>query len=279
MADGPVLYIGGATINLLTTCNAEHKLHVYDGTNVYCASATTDNLSNALHVSYNGTVYSICNGECDSEEPVISPDHTIENCRLTDADADTYISANGTQFINTGVVGSNKVEIQATANVTDIMSSVNTYVWSLDSTEYRYTLWYDVAKNGKDTLYLSRAHTTASASSTKNLPIGNKTTYRMATNGMLYLNNVSKIQHQQSATLTADGNILIFGNSGGTTSPVKMYRVKLYNNGTLVRDFVPVPANMKICDYTTPSAGMFDIVNQQFYGNSGTGTFTYGIDQ
>lgn len=51
--------------------------------------------------------------------------------------------------------------------------------------------------------------------------------------------------------------------------PMKLFFFKIYDNGTLVRDFVPC---------TTPSGdvGLYDLVGNQFYANAGTGTFTAG---
>ena len=49
----------------------------------------------------------------------------------------------------------------------------------------------------------------------------------------------------------------------------KLYSCKIYDKGTLVRDFVPVL-------YEGVSVGLFDLVGQQFYGNAGTGSFTMG---
>ena len=58
----------------------------------------------------------------------------------------------------------------------------------------------------------------------------------------------------------------------------KAYYFKIYNGDTLVAHFVPVPSGLVIGKFTCPSNGMFDIVEQQFYGNSGTGNFTHGKD-
>ena len=58
-----------------------------------------------------------------------------------------------------------------------------------------------------------------------------------------------------------------------------VYDVKIYEDDTLVRHFVPVPCGLKIGDYTVPQNGMWDIVEQKFYGNSGTGEFLYGSDE
>lgn len=56
------------------------------------------------------------------------------------------------------------------------------------------------------------------------------------------------------------------------------YHYKLFQNNNLIQHLVPVPIGLKIGDYTVPSNGMWDIVTQQFFGNSGTGEFSYGKD-
>ena len=55
--------------------------------------------------------------------------------------------------------------------------------------------------------------------------------------------------------------------------------LKILENEKLVYHFVPVPTGLQIGDYTVPSNGMWDIVTQQFFGNSGTGEFSYGRDE
>lgn len=59
-----------------------------------------------------------------------------------------------------------------------------------------------------------------------------------------------------------------------------LYNVKVNDdNGNLVGNFVPVPQGMVVGGgYLAPSNGMFDIVKQKFYPNSGTGTFNIGKD-
>lgn len=59
----------------------------------------------------------------------------------------------------------------------------------------------------------------------------------------------------------------------------KIYYAKFWENGVLIRHFVPVPAGLVIGNFTVPSNGMFDMVNQQFYPNQGTGEFTIGRDE
>lgn len=49
----------------------------------------------------------------------------------------------------------------------------------------------------------------------------------------------------------------------------KIYSCQIYDNGTLIRDYVP-------CINPSGDVGLFDIVTQQFYGNAGDGVFTPG---
>lgn len=58
------------------------------------------------------------------------------------------------------------------------------------------------------------------------------------------------------------------GKSGGA-STAKLYSCQIYDNGTLVRDFVP-------CNNSSGTIGLYDLVNSKFYTNAGTGTFVAG---
>lgn len=52
----------------------------------------------------------------------------------------------------------------------------------------------------------------------------------------------------------------------------KLYGCKIYNNNTLVRDYVPC------YNKSNNGIGLYDLVNGVFYTNSGTGTFSKGND-
>lgn len=53
---------------------------------------------------------------------------------------------------------------------------------------------------------------------------------------------------------------------------MKVYRLKLYENDVLVRDYVP-------CYRTSDNViGLYDTVNKVFYQNNGTGSFNKGND-
>ena len=60
-------------------------------------------------------------------------------------------------------------------------------------------------------------------------------------------------------------------NANGTASGFDgyIYSCQIYDNGTLVRDFIP-------CQTAGGEIGLWDDVNSVFYGNAGTGTFEAG---
>jgi hypothetical protein len=72
---------------------------------------------------------------------------------------------------------------------------------------------------------------------------------------------------------TESNNLLLFGVSGygdmHYLSTGKIWYVKIWNNGTLVRNLVPATNSSGV-------VGMYDTVNNVFYTNKGTGTFTAG---
>ena len=51
----------------------------------------------------------------------------------------------------------------------------------------------------------------------------------------------------------------------------KVYSAKIYESGVLVRDFIP-------CKNASGVIGLYDLVNNQFYQNAGTGTFIAGSE-
>lgn len=75
-------------------------------------------------------------------------------------------------------------------------------------------------------------------------------------------------------TFTSPVSMYIFNvNNNGSAkegSSAKLYSCKIYNNGTLIRDFIPVK---RISDN---GYGLWDKVTKAFYPNAGTGTFTGG---
>lgn len=75
-----------------------------------------------------------------------------------------------------------------------------------------------------------------------------------------------------ASTFQSASNLLLFstntaGSADSQRGTMNLYSCQIYDNGTLVRDFVP-------CINASGEVGLYDLVGKQFYGNAGTGTFT-----
>lgn len=72
-----------------------------------------------------------------------------------------------------------------------------------------------------------------------------------------------------SGTFASDYNLVLFGGNTKDTvtcGSVTIYSCQIYDNETLVRDFVP-------CTNESGEVGLYDLVNKVFYGNAGSGVF------
>ena len=78
-----------------------------------------------------------------------------------------------------------------------------------------------------------------------------------------------------AATFTTPVNLVLFArNTNGMLSnyaSMKLYACQIYDNGTIVRHFIP-------CKNPDGAIGLYDTIGKQFYANAGTGDFTAGPD-
>ena len=90
--------------------------------------------------------------------------------------------------------------------------------------------------------------------------------------------NVSTLNGAVLRTATANtfsgaNPLIIFGiynaSAPGFLTALKIYSCQIYDNGTLIRDFIP-------CKNASGVIGLWDDVNSVFYQNAGSGTFTSG---
>lgn len=95
--------------------------------------------------------------------------------------------------------------------------------------------------------------------------------------GQFYLNDEVESSISTSNTLTTSNkSIWLFDlqqNSGAGMSrqmTARIYRCRFYEGEELIRDFIPCVRN------SDNEIGMYDVVNDVFYTNQGTGSFTYG---
>lgn len=91
---------------------------------------------------------------------------------------------------------------------------------------------------------------------------------------MMWKDNKVYADGVELANLVKNSNVgsrmFLFTSQINSPYPNIIYFCKLYNNGTLVRDFVPCYRK------SDRVAGLYDLANGEFYTNKGTGEFLYG---
>ena len=175
-----------------------------------------------------------------------------------------YIQSSGTQYIDTRFIPTSNTKISIDFQVLSVVAD-DTIIGTINPNcviGYNTTEIYAGFKLGTGTSIAIA--TTVTSRHTAELS-----------------NGVFKVDAQQksfdqvtgfSQTLTA----LIFAShyTGGSDNAygkcaAKVYSAKIYESGVLVRDFIP-------CKNASGVIGLYDLVNNQFYQNAGSGTFIAG---
>ena len=176
-----------------------------------------------------------------------------------------YIQSSGTQWIDTGFKPNQNTRIKMDCNVIGfnsedaflfgarIASGNTAFCLAADDANTRwFALYGNAVQNptgtctGKHSIDFNQNVLTLDG---KNFTFA-KTTFQSSYNLLLF------------ATITN-------GNVDSQRGKMAIYSCQIYDNGNLIRDFVP-------CVDPTGNAGLYDVVSGQFYGNAGTGTFTAG---
>lgn len=175
-----------------------------------------------------------------------------------------YIQSSGTQYIDTGFKPNQDTRV--VINVTDVSASsgiASLFGGRTANGVSSFSMWAfsSVVRTdyGANILKTTQPYATVqSIDKNKNITI---------LNGTEYTQTYSTFQAGVSLTLFAvnDGEI------GVDTRMVSMclYSCQIYDNGTLIRDYVPAKNSSGI-------VGLYDVVNGVFYTNAGTGEFAAG---
>lgn len=170
-----------------------------------------------------------------------------------------YIQSSGTQWIDTGFKPNQNTKVEMKVSTTEGTSSSVPYLFGAqDSNNYFVATWVlgfgsDLVTSGIN-LYDGVAHDVK------------------VENGVLYKDGTA-IAHGQASTFNISVSIGLFAvhstRVSDTFGVCKVYSCKIYNNGVLVRDFIP-------CKNADGVVGLWDDVNSSFYSNAGSGTFIAG---
>lgn len=179
-----------------------------------------------------------------------------------------YIQSSGTQYIDTGFKPNNNTKVVIDFELTEntgkhqiifgARSSSNSEQYVLGFTGHRSPAVWRSDFGSNQITFSSNLTWSGNHNATKN--------------GNICTLDAESVTNTAS-TFESTVNLLICaGNTGGNVdnyTKAKVYFCKIYDNGTLARDFIP-------CKNASGLVGLWDDVNNTFYSNAGSGTFTAG---
>lgn len=175
-----------------------------------------------------------------------------------------YIQSSGTQYINTGFVPD-----QNTRVVMDIqpLNVSQTQMWCAFGA--RGSTFFELYKASTGNMNLTFLWGSAYS---QYFSIDYTTRHTMEINKNTANVDGTNITYTASTFSVGYALYLLADNNAGTANSIssaKLYSCRIYDNGTLVRDFIP-------CQNASGVVGLWDDGNSTFYANAGTGTFTAG---
>jgi len=182
-----------------------------------------------------------------------------------------YLKTTGSQYINTGYLPSRNVKIDTTFST----ASTNTSLWGASNdNNHRFKFFVNTSYGVGYRLF---SNTSIQATTVSSTTITADTKYNFVfdvKNKEFYIDGVKKATLVDANGVDINYPIYIFANnvagSAGTILSGNLYGFKLFNNDILVRNMVPCyrkSDNVK---------GMYDLIENKFYTNAGTGTFEAG---
>lgn len=175
----------------------------------------------------------------------------------------SHIQSSGTQWIDTGFKPNQDTRVVASFTMMQTDSK-----------------WYKLWGSGNGS-YTNDFALWASGTTKLQLCYGNQTPTISCDGGHVYADANKNVWNTDgvtttltSQTLTCNYPMYIFSvnkdtNSSYLNAKIRLETFKVYDNGTLVRDFIP-------CLNASNVAGLYDLVGGKFYTNAGTGVFITG---
>ena len=173
-----------------------------------------------------------------------------------------YIQSSGSQYINTGFKPNQDTKISITV---DFPLSGTTWLYGGRTSAGSNSLGFLCENGSRYRFDYASSITALTVKPTGKFTI-NSDKNKCYINGELAFTATY-------TTFTSPVNMYIFNNnnngslSGGSSA--KLYNCSIYDNGVLIRSFIP-------CKNASGTVGLYDSVNNQFYQNAGSGTFIAG---
>lgn len=174
-----------------------------------------------------------------------------------------YIQSSGTQYINTGFTPNNNTRVVCRFQLMDSSEEQTMFMSRPEMNKRTFGIFHNAS--GWNIDYGNSRATGATEVAITDL-VNLDFNKNIAT-----LNGVTLSVSAQTWSGTVP--LMIFTrNTGGTLSNyaiAKLWSFKIYDDSTLVRDYIP-------CKNASGAVGLWDDVTEEFYGNSGTGAFSAG---
>lgn len=209
--------------------------------------------------------------------------YIVKDGKLVWADPRIYLEGTGTQGITTDIYPNSNYTLEAKIYTIPLSTNgVNNAI--IDSTTIgRLGFMYRSANNNQNVIWYAYFPETRSSWNYFNYNQAYVLkTVKDASNTYFYINGVLDLTLPIEEFTSSSVPLQMWRKDpGSSVYPVgRIYYTKVWNDeGKLVGHFVPVPTGLQIGNFTVPSNGMFDMVNQQFYANKGTGVFAIGRDE
>ncbi len=181
-----------------------------------------------------------------------------------------YIESTGAQYIDTGVLPDANTKLDIDFSYTNTTS--NTQLFGSRKSWNQQGFYVGTKTNTVGSMFWIEF---GSSFIETNLPTSDRNRHTISFSKKFYYDNVLKGSFSDTVTLDGYANIILFGSNEGEKNAVvpsayKIYSCQIYENEEKIRDFVPC------IQEETETIGLYDIINDFFYVNVGTGKFNKG---
>lgn len=187
-----------------------------------------------------------------------------------------YLESTGTQYINTGIIPSSDIEVAMDVQLTSVSQGETKMLFGCNNYYSGSTKYYMLMLKMTSDLPL-QVNCGANGVDTLDIPITSasiaRTNAQLSVNGTLFTATI----FDSTITRTFSGglptiSIYLFArsvaNAVSNRIMMKLYRCTVSASGVSY-DFIPT---LRLSDN---KPGLYDIINNQFYTNAGTGEFLY----
>ncbi|MBO4582756.1 MAG: hypothetical protein J5714_01710, partial [Alphaproteobacteria bacterium] len=184
-----------------------------------------------------------------------------------------YIESTGTQWIDTGIKGNQNIKVDIDFIVVD-NAAFGPFGARTSAINKSFAIWSSTGRIGaafRVGFDNTSGYTGSDGSAQKDTRF-----HVVHSKDGTYINDTLVWTASGYSDFTTTNNLLAFATYDGTTiqkTAMKLYSLKLWNNGTLVRNFVPAKNSSNV-------VGMYDTVSGTFFTNAATSgdDFTAGLE-